>query len=123
MKQIDKAALYADETIDYRMPENLRAGEKVSFRFRAGHQDVRHIFMHIRYQEHRGETGGLPEGGDVCLSEQCPELVWERTEHGFDWFMTQYTLEGDSANGLQQRSGLFANEGGTTEGSLSSLKG
>lgn len=100
MKQIDKAALYADETIDYRMPENPRAGEKVSFRFRAAHQDIRHIFMHIRYQEHRGETGGLPEGGDVCLSEQCPELVWERTEHGFDWFMTQYTLEGDSCSYL-----------------------
>ncbi|MGN0169393.1 MAG: glycoside hydrolase family 13 protein [Lachnospiraceae bacterium] len=93
MKQINHQTLYADETKDYRMPESPRAGEEVTFRFRAGHQEVRHVFIHIRCREQgehepeqMEENAGSPPVGGTQEAYRKPELLWERTEHGYDWF-------------------------------------
>ena len=44
-RKIDRDALFADETVSFRYPEDVEAGDEVIFRFRAGRQEALQVYL------------------------------------------------------------------------------
>ena len=44
-KRIDRDALFADETTDYRFPGEIEPGDEVTFRFRTGRDDAKNVYL------------------------------------------------------------------------------
>lgn len=71
---INRQALFADETSDYRMPEEPDAGDLVRLRFRTAKGDVEHVYY-------------VEEGG-----EAVQELTRTRSEGLFDYYTCEVAV-------------------------------
>ena len=68
MTKIDRSALFADETENYRQPVNVEPGDQVLFRFRTRENNVEHVYLNARTVR--------------------TELKKVKTENSFDYYET-----------------------------------
>lgn len=130
MKRLNRMALYADETMDYRVPENPEEGSEVTFFFRTGQDEVDRVFLHIRRNAQQSESpvgrGNSAQPGEnpaktenAGWTETCLELNREHSMHGYDRFCGRITVEEGTYRYLfevqSEEETCFYRKGGTTD--------
>ncbi len=105
---IDRQALFADETSDYRKPEEPEAGQKVRLRFRTAKGNADRVFFmeagrkkaemkkvssdtlfdYYEYQIRAGKRARrycfkVERGNDVCYYNRLGPVSYARIDHGF----------------------------------------
>ena len=68
---MNRAALFCDETIEYRIPAEPDAGDIVTLRFRTAKDDVDHIYAVIYDQDQKIELEKVETKG--LFDYSCPD--------------------------------------------------